>query len=196
MIKTNSPRKKISLTAAIIALVIFFFITGILLHRAVKEDNLLSNIYLSPNFLEKNKVLVKVKALKCYEASKILGCKLCKHGIQPVSIMINNKSGAVYYFETKEITPRCMRAQNLVPSCFGEKPREGSLTFAQKKSATINGKKKVSYLSKELIDDFIYPQQVKKGFLFFAPFKKTGRLIIPLINGKTGEKIIFEFSAN
>lgn len=195
MIKTYSSRKNIFLTAAIISLGIFFII-GILLHRAAKEDNLLNNISLSPNSLEKNKVLVKVKALKCYEALKILGCKLCKQGIQPVSVMINNKSGAVYYFGTKEIAPRCVRAQNLVPSCFSEKPNKGSLPIALKESATINLKKKNSYLSKELVDDFIYPQQVKKGFLFFSPFKKTGRLIIPLINGKTGEKITFEFSAN
>ncbi len=190
-----SARKKSFLTATIISFVIFCII-GILLHLAAKEGNLLNNIYLYPNFLEKNKLLVKVKALKCPETLRKLGCKLCKHGIQPVAIMINNKSNAVYYFGKNEITPRCVRAQNLLPLCFNEKPWGSSLPSVRKKLAIMNEKKRYSYLSKEIVDDFIYPQQVKKGFLFFSLLKKTERLIIPLINRDTGEKITFEFLAN
>jgi len=60
----------------------------------------------------------------------------------------------------------------------------------------MNEKKRYSFLSKEIVDDFIYPQQVKKGFLFFSQFKKTDRLIIPLVNRDTGEQITFEFLVN
>ncbi len=194
----NNIRKK-RLLGAIIILVFMFGTIAIVYYRVKKENKLLNNyyIYLYPNSLEKNNLLVEVKALECRESLKILGCKLCKYGIQPVSIVINNKSSGIYYFTKRELNPSYMRAQDSFLRCFGKKnTADGFIPILREKFKIINAQKKHVYLSKEIADDFIYPRRIKKGILFFAQFKKTEKLIIPLVNKDTGERITFEFLAN
>ncbi|GEM_PF-6012474 len=194
----NNIRRK-RLLGVIVILALIFSAAGIFYYRAKKENKLLSSygVSLYPDFLEKNKVLVEAKALNCRESLKLFGCKLCMYGIQSVSIVINNKSNAIYYFAKREVNPVPMRAQDSFLRCFDKNNKgNGSLPILRDRFKRVNAEKKHVYLSKEIADDFIYPQRIKKGVLFFAQFKKTEKLMIPLVNRKTGERITFEFSVN
>lgn len=193
----NNIYGKRLLGAIIISLLIYGAIS--ISYYCVKEEKKsLNNYYVNlyPNSLEKNGLSVEVKVLKCWESLRILGCKLCKYGIQPVSIVITNKSSGIYYFTKSAVNPGFLRAQDSFLKCFGEKNAgNGFIPILRGQFKAINAKKNHKYLSKEIADDFIYPQNIKKGIMFFSQLKKTGKLIIPLINKDTGERITFEFSA-
>ena len=117
--------------------------------------------------------------------------------MQIVLVIINNKSASTYGFDKSSVLPENIGSKKAGEKCGRSMVCDGGLwPPALVRHCKINRKVKQDFLSKEIKDSKIKPKEELSGALFFNQINKGEKVVIPLFNIDTGEKLLFEFSKN
>ena len=164
-----------------------------------------------PGSITQKDVAVAVKFMSCSEAETTFDCEMGKRKINPVFIVIENKSNITYSFRKADIDSSYLAAEEVVKKCarstMGRVATYGLLgliviawiVFIPMAIAEaincprINSQMRSDYISHEIADATIAPGRSLNGVMFVAPFRSGEAFNIPLVNRDTGEKLIFQF---
>ncbi len=149
------------------------------------------------NIIKKSEVSVTAKFLNCNESLKYFDCEICKKRMQIVFVAIANNSENIYRFVKSSVTPESIEANNVSVKCARSILSNGGIfPPAIIRNEKINREIKEDFLSKEIKDSQIKPKEELSGVIFFNQINKSEKVVIPLFNKDTGEKLLFEFSKN
>ena len=147
------------------------------------------------NVIKKSSVSVVTKFLNCDESIRYFDCKTCEKNIQVVFVTISNKSDNTYSFKTSSIIPEGIETSEAALRCARSILVNGGIwPPALVRNHKINEEIKEDFSSKEIKDSQIKSKEELSGVVFFNQINKGGKIIIPLFNKDTGDKILFEFS--
>jgi len=164
-----------------------------------------------PNSITQNGVSVAVKILNSSEALATFDCEMGPRKINPVFIVIDNKSNAAYSFRKADVDTSYLSAEEVAKKCarstMGRILSYGALgliiilwiVFIPMAIAEaincprINAQIRSDYLGNEIADTTIAPGRSISGVMFVAPFRSGELFTIPLVNRNTGERLLFQF---
>ena len=146
------------------------------------------------NSVKLKDVSVVVKFFDCDDAKETFGCNMCTRKVQPVFILINNKSNVAYGFRKANIDSNYIYAEKAAKKCARNKIIHGGpWPPLYVRIHKINDNIRKDYLAKEIVDVYVEPGRILSGVIFINPFKSGEKLNIPLINRKDGKRLVFEF---
>lgn len=149
------------------------------------------------NIIKKSGVSVTAKFLNCDESLKYFDCEICEKKMQVVLVAIANNSENIYGFRKSSVTPENIEANKVSVKCARSILTNGGIfPPAIVRNNKINQEIRKDYLSKEIKDSQIKPKEELSGTIFFNQINKDEKVVIPLFNQDTGEKLLFEFSKN
>ncbi len=141
-----------------------------------------------------NGVSVAVKFFDYDEASEIFSCDMRGREIQPVFIVIDNKSDVAYGFRKASVEPNYIYAEEAARKCARNQwIHAGPWPPLHVRIIKINNKIRKDYLAKEIVDVSVDPNSDISGVMFIHPLASGEKFSIPLINRKNGNKLVFEF---
>lgn len=181
---------------AIVLSVLLVSLSGCLTYY--KPTNL-PNFFLEgeANIIKKNSVSVTAKFLNCNECLKYFDCGICKNKMQVVLVAIANNSENNYGFRKGSVTPESIEANKVSVKCARSIFTNGGIwPPAIVRNEKMNQEIKNDYLNKEIKDSLIKPKEELSGVIFFNQINKDEKVVIPLFNRDSGEKLLFEFSKN
>ena len=164
-----------------------------------------------PNPMTQGGVSVAVKYFSTSEALTAFDCDMCPKKINPVFIVIDNKSNTAYGFRKADVDTSYLSAEDVAKKCarstMGRVAGYGALglfiilwivlipmAIAEGISCPrINAQMRNDYLGNEIADTTIAPNRSISGVMFVAPFRSGEMFTIPLVNKDTGEKLLFQF---
>ncbi len=164
-----------------------------------------------PNPTSQKSVSVAVKIMSCSDALATFDCEMDKRKINPVYIVIENKSDKTYFFRKADIdasyTPAEEAAKKCARSTMGRLVSYGILGLCPFtwiifipifigeaiNCPTINSRMRSDYTSNEIADATIGPGRSISGVMFVPPFKSGELFTVPLVEKETGERLLFQF---
>lgn len=164
-----------------------------------------------PNAIAQKDVSVAVKIMSCSEALSTFDCEMDKRKINPVFIVVENKSNSSYSFRKADVDSSFLSSEEVAKKCsrstMGRLASYGVLAFCPFtwiifipmfiseaiNCPTINSRMRNDYLTSEIADTTIGPGRSVSGVMFVAPFKSGESFTIPLVNKDTGERVLFQF---
>ncbi len=164
-----------------------------------------------PNAVTQNDVSVAIKIMSCSEGLAVFDCEMCKRKINPVFIIIENKSGNTYSFRKGDIDSSYLPSEEVFKKCarstMGRLAPYGLLALCPFtwivfipmfiseviNCPSINSRMRSDYTSSEIADSTIGPGRSISGVMFVAPFKSGELFTVPLVNKETGERVLFQF---
>ncbi len=164
-----------------------------------------------PNPMTQNNVSVAIKILSSSEALATFDCEMAARKINPVFIVIDNKSNTAYSFRKADVDTSYLSAEEVAKKCarstMGRVASYGLLgvfiiawivlipmAIAEAINCPrINAQMRSDYLGNEIADTTIAPGRSISGVMFVAPFRSGELFTVPLVNRDTGEKLLFQF---
>lgn len=164
-----------------------------------------------PNSITQKGVSVAVKFMSSSEADTSFDCEMAPRKINPVFIVIENKSNSTYGFRKADVDSSYLSAEEVARKCarstMGRVLSYGALglviilwiVFIPMAIAEaincprINAQMRNDYISNEIADATIGPGRSLSGSMFVAPFRSGEAFNIPLVNRETGERLLFQF---
>jgi len=167
-----------------------------------------------PDSITQKNVSVAIKAIDPFEATDTFGCEMVPRKINPVFIVIDNKSNDVYAFKKADVDPNYLSAEQVAKGCAGSRMarvQERLLSFGIVEFAIMwivlvpraivdaitcprrNAQMERAYLRNEIADTAIEPGRSINGVMFLAAISSGGLFSIPLINRETKERLLFQF---
>lgn len=164
-----------------------------------------------PNPLTKNDVSVAIKIFNASEAQSVFDCEMAPRKINPMYIVIDNKSKTAYTFRKADVDTSYLSSEDVAKKCARSTMTRilgyGFLglfiiswiifipmAIAEGISCPrLNAQMKNDYMSNEIADTTIAPERSISGVMFVAPFRSGEQITIPLVNRDTGEKLLFQF---
>lgn len=168
-----------------------------------------------PNSIIQKNVSVAIKTIDPYEeAEDTFGCDMAPRKINPVFIVINNKSNDAYGFRKADVDSSYLSAEEVAKSCAGSRLGRAKgrlLGFGVAGLAIMwialipmsivdlftsprrNAQMRKAYLRNEIADTTIEPGRAINGVMFATSIRSDKLFTIPLINRETGERLLFQF---
>ncbi len=164
-----------------------------------------------PNAITQNGVSAAVNFLSVSEALATFDCEMGPRKINPVFIIIDNKSNVAYsfrkadvdtsYLSAEEVAKKCARSTMTRVATYGILGLVVILWVVFIPMAIgemincprINAQMRSDYLGNEIADTTIGPGRSISGVMFVAPFRSGELSTIPLVNREPGEKLLFQF---
>ncbi|MDP8266440.1 MAG: hypothetical protein P9M07_05780 [Candidatus Aceula meridiana] len=141
-----------------------------------------------------NSVSVAVKFFDYDEANEIFSCDMRGRGIQPVFIVIDNKSDVAYGFRKANVEASYVYAEEAAKKCArNQLVYAGPWPPLHVRIIKINDNIRKDYLAKEIVDVSVEPNSDISGVMFIHPLESGEKFRIPLINRKDGSRLVFEF---
>ncbi len=164
-----------------------------------------------PNSITQKDVSVAVKIFSSSEALSIFDCEMGKRKINPVYIVVDNKSPVAYSFRKADIDTSYLSSEEVAKKCarstMGRVATYGILGMVvilwvvfipmaigeMINCPRINAQMRSDYLGNEIADTTIGPGRSVSGVMFVAPFRSGELFTIPLVNRDSGERLLFQF---
>lgn len=164
-----------------------------------------------PSAITKNNISVAVKFFSVSEAQATFDCEMCRRKINPVFIIIDNKSNTACSFRKADVDTSYLSAEEVAKKCARSTMARlvsygalGLIVIAwivfipmaigeMINCPRINAQMRNDYLNNEIADTTIGPGRSISGVMFVAPFRSGELFTIPLANRDTGEKVLFQF---
>ena len=164
-----------------------------------------------PNPITQKDVSVAVKIFSSSEALATFDCEMGARKINPVFIVIDNKSSTAYSFRKADVDTSYISAEEVAKKCarstMGRVASYGILgvlviawvifipmAIAEAINCPrINAQIRSDYLGNEIADTTIAPGRSISGVMFVAPFRSGELFTVPLVNRDTGERLLFQF---
>ncbi len=145
------------------------------------------------------------------EAQATFDCEMGPRKINPVFIVIDNKSNSAYSFRKADVDTSYLSSEEVAKKCarstMGRVASYGILglivilwvVFIPMAIAEwincprINAQMRSDYLGNEIADTTIGPSRSISGVMFVAPFRSGESFTIPLVNRDTGERLLCQF---
>ncbi|MBN2483906.1 MAG: hypothetical protein JXD21_06885 [Candidatus Omnitrophica bacterium] len=164
-----------------------------------------------PQSITQNDVSVVAQVMNCDKAVTTFDCEMCEKKIQPVFIVIDNKSDSTYSFAKGDVVSHYLTAEEVAKKCarstMGRVLSYGFLglfiitwiifipmAIAEAINCPkINSRMRADYADSEIPDATIGPGRSLSGIMFVPQFTSDDKLIIPLVDRATGERLLFRF---
>ena len=146
-----------------------------------------------PDSVRLGDVFAFAKIFDCTEAKSTFSCDMCKKGVQPVFIVMDNKSDVTYRFRKANVDSGYIYAEKAAMSCALSHMKGGIWPPAHVRINKINQGIMKDYTAKEIGDGLVEPGQALSGVMFIEPIENGERIDIPLISREDGERLMFQF---
>ena len=165
--------------------------------------------------IEHAKVSVEVERYAADETQAIFGADLLRHGIQPLSLLIDNRSPQAYVFQKANVDAHYLPAAEVAQVAY-ENPvqvgvhgllwtvllplralrvlknyprKTGKASFV---GPPTNAEIQANFLKMEIADATVGPNGSLAGDLFIHPITPGSRITVKLINAQTQEPLVFD----
>jgi len=164
-----------------------------------------------PEAITQDGVTMMARFLSPSQALTTFDCEMLKRKIQPVFLIIDNKSDKHYSFSKVSTEASFMPAEEVAKMCarstMGRVVTYGILgvfvitwiifipmLIAEAINCPkINSRIRCDYIDCEMPDATIGPGRSVSGVVFVPPFLSDDKFIVPLVDRDTGEKLLFKF---
>ncbi len=167
--------------------------------------------------IEHAKVRVEVERYAADEAAAIFGADLLRHGIQPLSLVIDNRSPQAYLFWKANVDDGCLPAAEVAKVAYENLVEVGAhgllwtallpanvlrmvkksvhkTTKASLAGPPTNQDIQADFVRREIADTTVGPNSSLAGYLFIHLLKPGSHITVKLINAQTQEPLVFDMS--
>ena len=167
--------------------------------------------------IEHAQVSVEVERYAADETQAIFGADLVRHGMQPVSLIIDNESPEAYVFLKTNVDDHYIPATEVAKVAYENPVQVGAhgllwvvllpsqmlrilkqyahkTTKASLVGPPTNQQIRADFVKREIADTTVGPNGSIAGHLFIHPIKQGGRVTVKLINAQTQAPLVFDMA--